>query len=39
MKRFILAIIALLILAGCSGNTLKKEEIENMKAEYLLSLQ
>ena len=36
MKRFLLVIIALLILAGCSGNTLKKKEIEKMKAEYLL---
>jgi hypothetical protein len=36
MKRYLWAVIALLILVGCSGNTLKKKEIENMKAEYAL---
>lgn len=36
MIRSLLIAVIVLVITGCSGNTLKKKEIEKMKAEYLL---
>ncbi len=36
MIRSLLIAVIVLVITGCSGNTLKRKEIEKMKAEYLL---